>query len=95
MAAGIRYEMLHRLLVAPSYRILPPSPIPLVLITYLPGLGHPTHLRLRLISSARVHNLFTSHLVTHPFLSRGYLVNVWIKWLALNGYGQLPVAPCQ
>ena len=41
MAAGIRYEMLHRLLVAPLYRILPPSPIPLVLITYLPGLGHP------------------------------------------------------
>ena len=59
--------MLHRLLVAPLYRILPSSPTPRVLITYVPGLGHPTHLRLRLISSARFHNLLTAHLVTHPF----------------------------
>ena len=84
MAAGIRYEMLHRLLAAPLYRILPSSPIPLVLITYVPGLGHPTHLRLRLISSDRFHNLLTSHLVTHPFLSRGCLAIVWIKWSALD-----------
>ena len=84
MAAGIRYEMLHRLLIAPSYCLLPPSPIPLVLITYLPGLGHPTHLRLRLISSARAHNLVISHPAPHPFLSRGYLAIVWIKWSALD-----------
>ena len=95
MAAGIRYEMLHRLLIAPSYCLLPPSPIPLALTPCLPGLGHPTHPWLRLISSARAHNLVISHPVPHPFLSRGYLVNVWINWLALNGYGQLPAAPCR
>ena len=31
----------------------------------------------------------------HGGLVPPYLVIVWIKWLALNGFGQLPVAPCQ
>ena len=61
------YEMLHSLRVAPLYRILPSSLTPRILITYVPGLGLPTHLRLRLISSARSHNLLTAHLVAHPF----------------------------
>ena len=61
------YEMLHSLRVAPLYRILPSSLTPRILITYVPALGLPTHLRLRLISSARFHNLLPSHLVPHPF----------------------------
>ena len=67
IAAGIRYEMQHGLRVAPPYRILPSSPTPRILITYVPALGLPTRLRLRLISSARSHFLLTAHPVAYPF----------------------------
>ena len=84
LGCGIRYEMLHRLFIAPSYCFLLPSSIPLVLIPCLPGLGHPTRPWLRLLSIARAHNLVISHPAPHPFLSRGHLAIVWIKWSVLD-----------
>ena len=59
--------MQHGLCVAPLFRILPSPPPFRISITYMPALGLPIRLRLRLISSARSHSFPTAHLVAYPF----------------------------
>ena len=67
LSYGIRYGMPHGPCVAPLYRILPSPPTFRTTITYMPALGLPIRLRLRLISSARSHSFPTAHLVAYPF----------------------------